>query len=347
MAASLTVRHMGPAVSWRGEIGTMPWPLTAPTVGLRPTRPLSDAGDRMEPLVSEPMAAAQKLAAAATPEPALEPDGLRSRAYAFRVWPPTALQPLEDRVERKFAHSLRFDLPSTIAPAARSRPTSGASVARSDRASARDPAVVAIGSDVSMLSLTIMGTPCSGPRSFLALRSASSTRAMARAFGLSARTDRYSGPWWSKRAMRAKYAAVRPSDVMAPDARACCNEALACSLGAKARSVAAARSSRAAARDRAPATLMKRLRSMTPPLMRSRHRIAAPAAQTVPGDLRCIAVSLILDYRCCGPKIQHRGWKFEGVSYGCQNRVPPSVARLSRPGLIDRMGDLRAGPGKA
>ena len=79
-AASATVRHMGPAVSWRGEIGTTPWPLTAPTVGLRPTRPLSEDGDRMEPLVSEPMAAAQKLAAAATAEPALEPDGLRSRA---------------------------------------------------------------------------------------------------------------------------------------------------------------------------------------------------------------------------------------------------------------------------
>ncbi len=34
----------------------------------------------MEPLVSVPTAAAQKLAAVATAEPALEPEGLRSRA---------------------------------------------------------------------------------------------------------------------------------------------------------------------------------------------------------------------------------------------------------------------------
>ena len=80
MAASVTVRHMGPAVSWRGEMGTTPFPLTNPTVGLKPTRPFSDEGDRMEPFVSVPMAPAQKLAAAATPDPALEPDGLRLRA---------------------------------------------------------------------------------------------------------------------------------------------------------------------------------------------------------------------------------------------------------------------------
>jgi hypothetical protein len=60
-------------------MGTTPLPLTNPTVGLKPTRPFSDAGDRMEPLVSVPMAPAQKLAAAATPDPALEPDGFRSR----------------------------------------------------------------------------------------------------------------------------------------------------------------------------------------------------------------------------------------------------------------------------
>jgi len=60
-------------------MGTTPLPLTRPTVGLRPTRPFREEGERMEPLVSVPMAAAQKLAAAATPEPALEPDGLRSR----------------------------------------------------------------------------------------------------------------------------------------------------------------------------------------------------------------------------------------------------------------------------
>ena len=71
---------MGPAVSWRGEIGITPLPLTSPTVGLRPTSPLSEDGERMEPLVSVPIAPAQKLAAAATAEPALEPEGLRARS---------------------------------------------------------------------------------------------------------------------------------------------------------------------------------------------------------------------------------------------------------------------------
>src|SRR3977135_3122016 len=46
--------------------------------------------------------------------------------------------------------------------------------------------------------------------------------------------------------------------------------------------------------------------------MRSRHRIVAPSAQAVPADLPFITVSLILDYRCCGSKIQHRGWKLQG-----------------------------------
>src|ERR1700729_172445 len=80
IAASPTVRHMGPAVSCRGEMGTTPLPLTTPTVGLSPTRPLIEEGERMDPLVSVPMAAAQKLAPDDTPEPALDPDGFRAGA---------------------------------------------------------------------------------------------------------------------------------------------------------------------------------------------------------------------------------------------------------------------------
>ena len=53
--------------------------LTSPTVGLIPAIPLIDDGQTMEPSVSVPMAAAHKLAAAATPEPEEEPQGLRSR----------------------------------------------------------------------------------------------------------------------------------------------------------------------------------------------------------------------------------------------------------------------------
>ena len=79
-AASATVRAIGPAVSWLCAIGMMPARLTSPTVGLMPTRPQLDDGQTIEPSVSVPIAAAQKLAAAATPEPELDPHGLRSSA---------------------------------------------------------------------------------------------------------------------------------------------------------------------------------------------------------------------------------------------------------------------------
>ena len=74
------MRAIGPAVSWLCEIGMMPARLTSPTVGLMPTMPQCDDGQTIEPSVSVPIAAAQRLAAAATPEPELEPHGLRSSA---------------------------------------------------------------------------------------------------------------------------------------------------------------------------------------------------------------------------------------------------------------------------
>ena len=80
IAASLTVRAMGPAPSWVWEIGMIPVRLTRPTVGLIPTRQLAEDGQTIEPSVSVPMAAAQKFAAAAAPEPELEPQALRSSA---------------------------------------------------------------------------------------------------------------------------------------------------------------------------------------------------------------------------------------------------------------------------
>src|ERR1700722_10569592 len=175
-------------------MGTTPLPLTTPTVGFNPTRPFNEDGERIDPLVSVPMAAAQKLAAAATAEPGPEPGGWRPGAWALRVWPPIPLQPLEERVERKLAHSLKLALAKTMAPAVRRRATRGASAGRWERARAQDPAVVATASRVSMLSLTMMGIPCSGPRSLFDLRSPSSARAAASASGLSPRTERYSGP---------------------------------------------------------------------------------------------------------------------------------------------------------
>src|SRR5882762_1029320 len=97
----------------------MPARLTRPRVGLMPTSALLLEGDTIEPSVSVPTASAARLAATATPDPELDPDGFRSSAYAFFVWPPRPLQPLDECVDRKFAHSLRFVLPRRTAPACR------------------------------------------------------------------------------------------------------------------------------------------------------------------------------------------------------------------------------------
>ena len=69
----MTVRAMGPAVSWSAVIGMMPSRLTSPTVGLMPTTPLALAGLRIEPEVSVPIARVTRLALTAMPGPELEP----------------------------------------------------------------------------------------------------------------------------------------------------------------------------------------------------------------------------------------------------------------------------------
>ncbi len=97
-----------------------------------PTRPLLVAGETIDPSVSVPIATAQRFAEAAAPDPELEPDGLRSSAYGLCVCPPRPLQPLDECVERKFAHSLRFVLPRITAPASRSRATRNASTGGTD-----------------------------------------------------------------------------------------------------------------------------------------------------------------------------------------------------------------------
>src|SRR5581483_6708017 len=140
-AASATVRAIGPAVSWLCAIGTIPARLSRPSVGLMPTSELLFDGDTIEPSVSVPIATAHRLAAAAVPDPELEPDGFLSRAYGFFVCPPRPLHPLVECVERKFAHSLRFVLPRMTAPAARSRATMNASVEGLPPMRAAEPAV--------------------------------------------------------------------------------------------------------------------------------------------------------------------------------------------------------------
>src|SRR3984893_9376556 len=161
-AASATVRAIGPAVSCADDLGTIPARLTRPRVGLRPTIPQALAGHTMEPSVWAPTPSRAWPAATATPEPELDPEGLRSSAYGFAAWPPRVLQPLVECVDRKLAHSDRFALPMITAPASRSRLTRKASP-DSASSSAGEPDVAGI-ARTALLSLTGTGPPSSGPR---------------------------------------------------------------------------------------------------------------------------------------------------------------------------------------
>src|SRR2546427_4237688 len=88
IAASVTVRTIGPALSWLCAIGITPPRLMSPIVGLMPTTPFTDDGPTIEPSVSVPMVAAERFADAETPEPELDPAGMRSSAYGFLHNPP-------------------------------------------------------------------------------------------------------------------------------------------------------------------------------------------------------------------------------------------------------------------
>ena len=138
----------------------MPARLIRPRVGLTPTMPQALAGLTIEPSVSVPTATGASPAATETAEPELEPDGLRPVPCGFTAWPPSVLQPLLEWVERKFAHSDRFALPSTTAPASRSAATRNASPVPAS-CSAGEPAVAGSPS-TAMLSLISTGMPSSG-----------------------------------------------------------------------------------------------------------------------------------------------------------------------------------------
>src|SRR5947209_1046099 len=143
-AASATVRPCGPTVSWVCEIGTTPARLTRPTVGLIPTTPFSFAGQTMLPSVSVPIETAVKFDEAAAADPELDPQGLRSIAYGLWHWPPRPDQPLDEKKERKFAHSLRVVFPRMTAPAARRRAATVESCPAGVPTSASEPAAVCI-----------------------------------------------------------------------------------------------------------------------------------------------------------------------------------------------------------
>src|SRR5687768_763325 len=140
-------------------MGIIPDLLHKPTVGFIPTNPLIEDGQPIDPSVSVPIPIAHKFAATAVPVPELEPHGFRSRIYGFLVCPPLLLQPLLERVDLKFAHSLKFVFPRRTAPASLSFATIKASFEATFPAIARDPAAVIILSPVSILSFIKIGIP--------------------------------------------------------------------------------------------------------------------------------------------------------------------------------------------
>ena len=157
-AARETVVVMGPTVSWLLEMGTTPSEGSRPTVGFNPTMPHIAAGQVTDPSVSVPRAMSTSPEPTAAPLPELEPHAVQEGSNGLVVNPPTELQPLEEDVDRKLAHSDRFVFPTMMAPASRNRATTGASSSATLLIKARDPAVVAMPL-VWMLSLTTTACP--------------------------------------------------------------------------------------------------------------------------------------------------------------------------------------------
>src|SRR5437899_3601787 len=137
----------------------MPYVLTRPIVVLSPVRPHHDAGNRTEPPVSVPIAHGANPAATATPEPLLDPPGVRATAgsHGFQGVPLCWLVP-----QPPIANSTVCVLPITISPAAIRRCARVAVTADRRSRQTIEPPVVTRPS-ISTKSLSPIGIPCSGP----------------------------------------------------------------------------------------------------------------------------------------------------------------------------------------
>ena len=117
--------------------------LTRPIVVFRPVMPHQEAGSRTEPPVSVPIAHGARPAATATPEPLLDPPGVRCAAGPTGS---TACRACELVPQPPIANSTVWVLPSTIMPCAIRRRASvavrgGLAVAPDLGAAGDDPAL--------------------------------------------------------------------------------------------------------------------------------------------------------------------------------------------------------------
>ena len=181
---------MGPAMSDARLSGATPPRLVSPIVERMPTSDWCDDGPRIEFPVSVPSPTVPKLAATAAAVPPLDPAVTRSSAYGFRVYPGRMELTVSNGVK---ANSARFDLASTMAPAARMRCTMKASCSGTNPCSESEPAVVGR-SAVSKLSFTITGMQCSAPVGAPPRRAVSSESATLSARGLTTMIALIAGP---------------------------------------------------------------------------------------------------------------------------------------------------------
>src|SRR5438270_10004954 len=174
IAASRTVRLSGPVEPkvFRTPAGTFG---TSPNDGFRPNTPQKLAGWRIEPPASLPMPSGPRPHATAAAAPPLDPADVRARSHGLRVGPNSRLS-----VGDFQPNSEVLVLPSTIAPAAFKRATTGASSSGTRSAYTYDPLVVRT-PRVGMRSLIETGTPCSGPSTSAWARPRSAAAASARA----------------------------------------------------------------------------------------------------------------------------------------------------------------------
>ena len=155
MAASSTVRDMGPTWSMDHDPAATPYRLTLPQLGLSPDSPHQAAGRRIEPPVSSPNDVAHRKAAVAEPDPPLEPPVNLLRSQGLRLGLYCCDAPR--------ANSVRLVLPNKTAPALFKLATAVASSSGMNSDIKREPTVVRTPL-VHNWSFTATGTPCIGPK---------------------------------------------------------------------------------------------------------------------------------------------------------------------------------------
>jgi hypothetical protein len=108
--------------------------VTSPRVGLSPTRPLQEAGIRIEPPPSSAWATGAMPAATETPAPLEEPPGVREGSHGFREMPKVLFT-----VKGTASNSEVVVLPSGMKPESTKRCTMGSDVVAGAVEAAAEP----------------------------------------------------------------------------------------------------------------------------------------------------------------------------------------------------------------